>query len=207
MLDRELQGREHGPADPGLDGLAERIEAAARGVLSPKRFEHSRGCALFAAEACSRSGIDPRKGLAAGWGHDMAKDLPANLQESLARACPVPVPASVFRNPVLLHGPAAAALLARDYGVRDRDILEAAALHTVGSADMGPLAKIVWAADKLEPGRRHVEESVRRRCRGLTPDALLLEALEATLYWLRARGREVAPETMDLYNTLRNTRG
>jgi len=207
VLDLKPPGRESGPVGPDLDGLAERTEGAARGALSLKRFEHSRGCALLAAEACSRAGIDPRKGLAAGWAHDMAKELPEDLQETLARACPVPVPESVFRNPVLLHGPATATLLARDYGVQDRDILEAVALHTVGRADMGPLAKIVWAADKLEPGRRHVEESVRRRCRGLAPDALLLEALEATLSWLRARGREVAPETLDLYNTLRNTRG
>lgn len=193
-------------AEPDPEGLPERLEEAARSLLSPKRFEHSRGCSLFAAEVCVRVGIDPRKGLAAGWAHDMAKELPGDVQERLARDCPVAVPESVFGNPVLLHGPAAAALLAREYGVRDRDILEAAALHTVGRPDMGPLAKIVWAADKLEPGRRHVDEAVRRRCLGLDPDALLLEALKATLAWLSAKGREVAPETLDLYNTLRKER-
>ncbi len=193
--------------DPDLDGLPERLEEAARSLLSPKRFEHSRGCALFAAEICVRSGIDPRKGSAAGWAHDMARGLPEELQERLARDCPVPVPVSVFANPMLLHGPAAATLLARDYGVRDRDILEAAALHTVGRADMGRLAKIVWAADKLEPGRRHVDDAFRERCRGLDPDSLILEALESTIAWLESKGREVAPETRDLYNTLRKERG
>lgn len=193
-------------AEPDLDGLPERLEEAARSLLNPRRFEHSQGCALFAAEICARTGIDPRKGLIAGWAHDLARGLPESMQERLARECPVAVPESVFGNPALLHGPAAASLLAREYGVRDRDILEAAALHTVGRTDMGPLAKIVWAADKLEPGRRHVDEAVRRRCLGLDPDALLLEALEATLAWLSAKGREVAPETMDLYNTLRKGR-
>ncbi len=194
-------------ADRDLEGLPERLEAAARALLSPERFEHSRGCARFAAEACARSGIDPRKGRAAGWAHDLAKELPRERQMTLARACPVPVPDSVFRNPVLLHGPAAATLVAREFGVRDPEILEAAACHTVGRADMGPLAKIVWAADKLEPGRRHVDDEVRRRCGSLDPDSLLLEALEATVTWLRAKGREVAPETLDLYNTLRKERG
>lgn len=193
-------------AETDLDGLPERLEEAARSLLNPRRFEHSRGCALFAAEICARTGIDPRKGLSAGWAHDLARGLPEAMQERLARECPVAVPESVFGNPVLLHGPAAASLLAREYGVRDRDILEAAALHTVGRPDMGPLAKIVWAADKLEPGRHHVDEAVRRRCLGLDPDALLLEALDATLAWLSAKGREVAPETMDLYNTLRKGR-
>lgn len=193
--------------DPGLEGLADRLEAAASRLLSPKRFEHSRGCADFSAAACVRAGLDPRKGRAAGWAHDLAKELPRERQEALARDCPVTVPGSVFENPVLLHGPAAASLLAREYGVRDRDILEATALHTVGRADMGRLAKIVWAADKLEPGRRHVDDSVRRRCMELDPDSLILEALEATIAWLESKGREVAPETRDLYNTLRKERG
>ena len=137
----------------------------------------------------------------------MARELPVERQEALARACSVPVPGSVFRVPVLLHGPAAAALLEREYGVRDREILEAVALHSVGRPDMGLLARIIWAADKLEAGRLHVNDAVRRRCRGLGPDALLLEAVEATLAWLQSKGREVAPETLDLYNTLLKERG
>lgn len=193
-------------AEHDLDQLVQRLEAAARNLLSPERFKHSRGCADFSAEACARSGIDPRAGRAAGWAHDLAKELPRKRQEALARECPVTVPESVFGNSVLLHGPAAAALLAAEYGVRDRDILEAVALHTVGRNDMGPLAKIVWAADKLEPGRRHVDEDFRRLCGGLDPDSLILKALEATIAWLKAKGREVAPETLDLYNTLRKER-
>ena len=193
--------------DSDLEGLSELLEAAARKLLSAKRFEHSRGCSAFSAEACARAGIDPRKGRAAGWAHDLAKELPRKLQKDLARDCPVPVPGSVFKNPALYHGPAAAALLDREYGVRDRDILEAVALHTVGRPDMGFLAKIVWAADKLEPGRRHVDQEFREHCKNLDPDSLLLEALKATIVWLELKGREVAPETLDLYNALRKEYG
>ncbi|HSV56822.1 MAG TPA: bis(5'-nucleosyl)-tetraphosphatase (symmetrical) YqeK, partial [Magnetospirillaceae bacterium] len=192
-----------GNVDPDLDVLVHRIERDALEALSPRRYEHSRGCAAFAAAACARAGLDPRKGLAAGWAHDLARSLPQGRQEALALACPVPLPASVFRDPVLMHGPAAATLLARRHGVRDWDILEAVALHTVGRPDMGPLAKIVWAADKMEEGRGHVDGAERARCLGLAPDDLLLQALAATISWLRTRGREVAPETLDLYNSLR----
>ena len=48
--------------DDDLDGLAVRIEAAVRKALSPKRIDHSRGCAVFASEACSCAGLDPRQG-------------------------------------------------------------------------------------------------------------------------------------------------
>ncbi len=186
-----------------LDALAARLESAAAACLSPSRYEHSRGCALFAAELCRRSGIDPARGLVAGWAHDLARGLPTERQRTLARGCPVPVPPTVFSEDILLHGPAAASLLAGEYGLADADILEAVALHTIGRADMGPLAKIVWAADKMEEGRKHVDGDLRRRCLDLGPDELLREALKATIAWLRSRGREVAPETLDLYNTLR----
>jgi len=194
---------EDAAGNDGLDSLVERIEGGARACLSRKRYEHSRGCALFAARACAGSGLDPRKGLAAGWAHDLAKEMPPDRQRSLAADCPVPVPASVFSSDMLLHGPAATTILQRDYGVADPDILEAVALHTVGRADMGPLAKIVWAADKVEEGRRHVDDAFRRRCESLSPDELLLEALGTTISWLQSKGREVAPETVDLYNALR----
>jgi predicted HD superfamily hydrolase involved in NAD metabolism len=186
-----------------LDELVRRMEEAARARLSPDRCKHSGGCAQFAATVCSRLGMDPRKGLIAGWAHDLAKELPARDQLPLARACPVKVPETVFTQDILLHGPAAATMLAREFGVRDPEILEAVALHTVGRADMGPLAKIVWAADKMEVGRRHVDDAFRQRCLQLPPDELLLAALEATIAWLRSKGREVAPETLDLYNALR----
>lgn len=204
---RDGRGRPCNPAsslaDEALEDLVRRIEKGARGMLSRERYTHSRGCAEFAAEVCAREGIDPRKGLAAGWAHDLAKELPADTQRALARACPLPAPESVFAADNLLHGPAAATLLARDYSVHDLDILEAVALHTVGRPDMGPLAKIVWAADKMEIGRGHVDAEVRQRSMNLKPDELLLEALSTTIAWLQSKGREVAPETLDLYNTLR----
>lgn len=186
-----------------LEELARRVEEAARECLSPQRYQHSGGCAQFAAGVCARVGLDPGKGLVAGWSHDLAKELPAQEQLSLAKACPVPVPKTVFSLDILLHGPAAATILEREFGVRDAEILQAVALHTVGRADMGPLAKIVWAADKMEVGRRHVDDEFRRRCMALPPDELLLAALESTIAWLRSKGREVAPETLDLYNALR----
>lgn len=207
MVEGDKAGRATREAPPeandrNLAGLVESIKKGVRKSLSKERRKHSKGCALFAAEACARAGLDPLKGLAAGWAHDLAKELPVDVQRDLARACPIEPPAVVFSADTLLHGPAAAALLQRDYGVQDREILEAVALHTIGRADMGTLAKIVWAADKMEEGRRHVDAAVRRSCITLPPDELLLAALKATIDWHRSKGRTVAPETLDLYNTL-----
>ena len=53
--------------------------------------------------------------------------------------------------PIFLHGPVATALARERYGIEDPEILEAVRVHTTGSAGMGPVARIVFLADKLDP--------------------------------------------------------
>jgi HD superfamily phosphohydrolase YqeK len=105
----------------------------------------------------------------------------------------------------LLHGPAAAVLLYEEYGLRDFDILEAVAWHTVGRPGMGELAVLVYCADKIEPGRKHVDEDFRRRCLALDPNEMLLAVVGDTVGWLERKGQPIAPETLILYNALRTT--
>ena len=53
--------------------------------------------------------------------------------------------------PIFLHGPVATALARERYGIEDPEILEAVRVHTTGSAGMGPVARAVFLADKLDP--------------------------------------------------------
>ena len=42
------------------------------------------------------------------------------------------------------------------FDITDSDILEAVRVHTFGEPGMCDLAKILYVADKIEPGRNHV---------------------------------------------------
>jgi len=57
--------------------------------------------------------------------------------------------------PVLLHGPVATRWL-QDAGVQDPRVLEAVHWHSTANRGLGPIAKVVFLADKLDP------EKVRR---------------------------------------------
>jgi nicotinate-nucleotide adenylyltransferase len=194
---------------PELLGLLEkRLDAS----LSAKRARHSRQVAELAARLCAARGLDPDKGRIAGLAHDLCKELPRAEQqvlfdlfraEALARAWPPPAAEASFMAEEILHGPAAAGLLLRDYGYGDRDVLEAVAWHTVGREDMGLLAILVYCADKLEPGRKHVDQAFREACLAMEARAMLLAVVEDSLAWLRHKGWEIAPETLLLYNALR----
>jgi predicted HD superfamily hydrolase involved in NAD metabolism len=185
-------------------------------LLSPARAAHSRRVAELTASICLREGLDPEKGRAAGLAHDLCKEMPKKAQRELAAAYAeaeavgggvVEAPmhaaqASSLMADKIVHGPAAAALLARDYGVGDEELLEAIAIHTVGRPGMRGLSIALYCADKLEPGRERLDEEETRRCLGLGLEDMLLSVVEGVVGWMRSQGRAVAPETMILYSTL-----
>ncbi|HOX47563.1 MAG TPA: bis(5'-nucleosyl)-tetraphosphatase (symmetrical) YqeK [Spirochaetales bacterium] len=180
--------------------LEERLDAE----LSPARAAHSRGVAALAASLCARAGLDPERGRAAGLAHDLCKELSPERQAALAAASGYALE-SGFLSEKILHGPAAAELLREDYGVEDAELLASVAWHTLGRAGMGLLETFVYCADKIEPGRRDVDPAFRARALSLPPEEMLAAVVENTMAYLSSRGRAVAPETLNLYNTLRDS--
>ena len=195
--------------------LIESLETRVDAWLSPKRAAHSRGVADFSARLCERNGIDPQRGRIAGLAHDLCKELPMEEQRRLFLAyvqshsddafpwCDEASGGVIAED--ILHGPAAAAVLFDEYGLMDGDIIEAVAYHTVGKPGMCLLSILVYCADKIEPGRKHVDEAFRLRCLSLEPEAMLLAVVEDTLAWLARKGAAVAPPTVILYNSLRKS--
>jgi nicotinate-nucleotide adenylyltransferase len=173
-------------------------------LISPARAAHSRRVAELAASLCTREGIDPDRGRIAGLAHDLCKELPKKAQRELAVLYTEAGSAmtSALMADKIVHGPAAAALLARDYGLADEAILEAIAVHTVGKPGMSGLATILYCADKLESGRERLDDGYRRRCLGMSLDGMLLAVVEGVVGWMQSQSREIAPETLILYSTL-----
>ena len=185
--------------------LCRALDGRLDGLVSPERAAHSRRVAELCESLCAREGIDPSRGRAAGLAHDMCKEMPRKAQRELASLYAASAPldaASALMADKVMHGPAAAALLTRDYALTDEGILEAVAVHTVGRPGMGVLAALLYCADKLEPGRERPRDDFRRRCLKLPADEMLLAVVEGVVGWLRVQGKAVAPETSILYSTL-----
>ena len=117
---------------------------------------------------------------------------------ALARDFGVPLDAALLDNPVLLHGPVAAGLARRDWGLRDPALLEAIACHTIPEPEMGPLAKIVYLADGCDPNRPAWpgREALVALCRQ-DLDLAMVRAMEGTLAYLQDRGETPYPGTLE----------
>lgn len=126
-----------------------------------------------------RHGVDEERAALAALGHDVLRG--ASPSELLALAASMGVEPDPLERaaPILLHGPLAARLMAERYGVADPEVLAAAAWHTTARGGMSPLEKVLFLADKVEPGKA-------RRSRGrLRVRALADEDLDAALLtWL-----------------------
>lgn len=182
------------------------VAAAAEGRLpdwavagESRRAHVARVAALLGewAEALELPETDRTRWRATGLLHDALRE------EDPDRLRPVVPPTLQDLPPGLLHGPAAARRLWVE-GVRDGEMLQAVAYHTVGHPSLGRLGRAAYAADFLEPGRDLLNEW-RTSLRGRMPDDLDRVVREVVGARIRHRldGESVVrPETMAFWNVL-----
>lgn len=182
--------------------LTERVKNYAKAVLTKERYEHSVRVAETASRLCKKYGLDASRGYLAGIAHDMCKDMSDEKIAALAREDGKAITALEAQKPSLLHGRAAALMLRRDFGVTDKDILQAVAVHTFGEAGMCSLSKVVYAADKIEPGRPQVTKAYTDFLDRLSLDELVEKVLVDGIAYLKKKGYAVAPESEKLLRSL-----
>ncbi|MDR1748505.1 MAG: bis(5'-nucleosyl)-tetraphosphatase (symmetrical) YqeK [Spirochaetaceae bacterium] len=185
-----------------IDPLAEKITVYAGGVLPPSRYEHSLRTAETAAQLCRRFGIDPAKGRLAGIGHDICKTASTRMLFTLSEQDGVPITLLEKEKPSLLHGRAAAVMLRTDFGVDDEELLDAIRNHTFGRPGMGLLAKILYVADKIEPGRDHISKKQREEMFLMDIDDMVRTVITENIEYLKKKSREISPLTQDLLRSL-----
>ena len=183
------------------------VEAAVREKLSASRFLHSRNTAVLAWDLCRRFGLDPDLGYLAGVAHDLGKHLGEKDLFDLAQSDGKGISKLEKKKPGLLHGRASAVLLAERFCIHNNDVLEAVAFHTAGSVNMGPLAKVVYIADKLEVSREEADPVMRRMCFEETDlEKIFSSVFNDTVSWLQSRKLELSPETFHLLEKMKEKR-
>lgn len=176
--------------------LFEKIRKYTLGAVKHERYEHSLRTAETAAQMCRIYRSDDYKGMIAGIAHDMCKDMNDKMLLSFAGRDGNPITPLELKKPSLLHGRAAAVKLQEDFNVNDAEILQAVANHTFGGKNLCPLAKILFAADKIEPGRPQSTPEYLAGLFSLSLDGLALAVLQENIEYLNKKGKSVAPVSL-----------
>ena len=136
--------------------------------------------------------------------HDLARAKRPEELISLAEGFGIEIGSLEARMPIFLHGPVATALARERYGIEDPEILEAVRVHTTGSAGMGPVARAVFLADKLDPtkDRRYPFNSEVRQVAATDLNRAIRLFLDGDISGHVAGGRVVHPASVVLRNEL-----
>ena len=136
--------------------------------------------------------------------HDLARAIKQSVLLQEAETLRLDISFVERRQPLLLHGPVAAAWLRKDDGCVIGPILEAVEFHTTGRPGMGELAKVVFLADKLDPWKverapflNRVADLARTNL-----DLAILDYLDHTIERLVRDGQMIHPTAIEFRNDL-----
>ena len=136
--------------------------------------------------------------------HDIARAEPEHVLLAEAQATGIPVTNVDADKPMLLHGPVGAGRLRNKLAVTDEDILEAVYCHTTALSTMGPIAKAVFLADKMDLSKASRYPHIGR-VRELAADDLdqaIVEFLKGELVRLLEEGKMAHPASLEALNGL-----
>jgi len=156
----------------------EKIKNVLETSLGEKRYKHTIQTTDIAIKLAETYECDIKKAETAGLLHDCARGLDAEEQLKMLEGTDFFT--AISEVPKILHGPCGAILAEKEFGIEDRDILNAIANHTCGRPDMSLLEKIVFIADAIEPGREFPGVEKLRKLAYRDLNMAVLMSLEGT---------------------------
>lgn len=166
--------------------------------MGEKRLAHTLGVRGEAVRLAHLHGARMQAASVAAMLHDIAKPLPLEEMQALAKRYGLNLPEDIMSDGNLLHGPVAAAIAQNELGIEDEEILSAIACHTTGKTQMTALEMAVFLADAIEPGRRDYPGlwEMRRMSDTDLSGAVLL-SMQRTQEYVLSRGLHFCTRTQE----------
>lgn len=170
--------------------------------LSSKRYEHSVRVAETAVKLARLHGCNEEKAEIAGLLHDYCKEYPKEEQVRIAVEQHLLSSREDLLMPQVLHGPVASYILKQEGLVDDESVLQAVRYHTTGHPDMDTLAKIIFIADYIEPGRKtpNIDDLFDIAARDL--DECVVEIVDRTTVYLIGKQQIIHEDMIKLRNRI-----
>lgn len=182
-----------------LDFSREELLEKVASSMSEKRFRHVLGVEQAALELAELYGYDATKASLAALLHDVAKEVEDAVFLELIDQKQLDPDLKNWGNNIW-HGVVGAYLISAAFGLQDQEILQAIKRHTVGSADMTLLDKVLYVADYIEPGRDFPGvEQTRQIAKESLDKAVAFETAQ-TVAHLAKKAIPIYPQTIETYN-------
>lgn len=174
--------------------------------LTPRRLEHTYGVCEKAVALAKEYGVDNEKAYIAALFHDMFKDISQEKLEEMVDL--YGLDQRYKSNLNLAHSKLAAAVMKKDYGINDSELLDSVSYHTTGRAGMTLLEKIIYIADAVEPGRNYPGvENIRKLLEKEDLDEACYVSLKGTIRDLKSRNLFIDDDSIKAKDYFEKRRG
>ena len=182
------------------------LEAKVRGMIKEKRFVHSLGVVEVSRMLAERFGLSSDDAAYIGIFHDAYRYQADGTAPAYCRAHGVEVFPEEEKEPMLLHGALAAIHFPQD---AEGDVPEyfqtAVRHHTLGHKEMGRYGAILYIADYMEPGRKHLDDDDRRRIlSGERLEDMIITIMDMQGEYFRREGIKSAAVSDELYRFIKD---
>ena len=172
--------------------------------IKSSRFIHSVSVADVAASLAERFSIDAEAARICGIYHDAYRYTDPSLYIDELEEYGIEIFPEEKEHPMLLHGAVAAMMFDKDAGPVPQEYKDAVRHHTLGSRDMGALGALIYIADYIEPGRKHLSDEER----GIilsepTLEGMIITIMDMQRPYFEKEGIREAGVSLALYEYLR----
>ncbi|MGT2906747.1 bis(5'-nucleosyl)-tetraphosphatase (symmetrical) YqeK [Streptococcus dentiloxodontae] len=171
--------------------------------MGKKRFQHCLGVEKAAKHLAEQYHYDSEKAGLAGLLHDYAKELTDEEFLTLIDKYDLDPDLKNWGNNIW-HGAVGIYKIQEDLGLRDKEILRAIEIHTVGSSQMSLLDKIVYVADYIEDNRQFPGVDEARKIAEQSLDKAVAYETVHTVEHLAHKSLPIYPKTIETYNAFVN---
>lgn len=176
------------------------IRTRLKDTLPIDRYIHAEGTAQVARMLADKLGLDLDKAEIAGLLHDCGKYMTIGEQIAFARTHGISLSEADLRSTGVIHSRIGAFIAQAEYDITDPEIIEAIYNHTAGAAGLGDLARVIYAADILDPNRNL--EGTKKMTRKALADfeTTLLKLIRQNIKYVIRLRLPLHPLCVDFYN-------
>jgi len=174
----------------------ERIKEDLRSDLSSHRYLHSIRTMNMAVLLARCYGYDEVVAASTALLHDVAKELSYTDSVSILKKY------GVFDNESFLNHAYVGAMIAKYKYHFNQEMVNAILYHTTARSDMSLLEKIVFLADKIEPGKDYVGIAEERKLAFIDIDQALICCLENKIKKFKLKKKHIDDRTIEALNFL-----
>ncbi|NYF24952.1 bis(5'-nucleosyl)-tetraphosphatase (symmetrical) YqeK [Sporosarcina sp. JAI121] len=178
---------------------ADRLKMEIAQRMSTERYEHVLRVTETAKKLAATNRISIEKAEQAALFHDIAKFMDKSDQQHILETADEDPRLFSFHHE-LWHAPVGAIIARDEFGINDKDILNAIRYHTTGRANMSPLEKLIYISDMIEPGRNFpgIEDLRKKAAENL--ETAMESCIHQSVQFLVNKRAPVFPDSIDCYN-------